>query len=142
MQPVTRKAGRGSSRMPRIALSSRGRSGVRRRSRHETLDDGWSLISRIAPLTCSLATPGWGNERVAWDRAPIRRPRRSVPGSPLISPAPAARQVSATPRTETLACHCSLLLQGADTNRRYEVEIQLGPTDESHIIRTIGVLGY
>jgi hypothetical protein len=30
-----------------------------------------------------------------------------------------------------------LLLQEAEGNRRYEVEIQLGPTDESHIIRTI-----
>ncbi len=30
-----------------------------------------------------------------------------------------------------------LLLQDPDTNRRYEVELQLGPTDESHIIRTI-----
>ena len=30
-----------------------------------------------------------------------------------------------------------LLLQDRDSNRRYEVEIQLGSTDESHIIRTI-----
>ena len=30
-----------------------------------------------------------------------------------------------------------LLLQDAETNRRYEVEVQLGKTDESHIIRTI-----
>lgn len=30
-----------------------------------------------------------------------------------------------------------MLLQDPDTNRRYEVEIQLGKTDESHIIRTI-----
>ena len=30
-----------------------------------------------------------------------------------------------------------LLLQDAEANRRYEVEIQLGKTDESHIIRTI-----
>ncbi len=30
-----------------------------------------------------------------------------------------------------------LLLQDLDTQRRYEVEIQLGPTDEAHIIRTI-----
>ena len=30
-----------------------------------------------------------------------------------------------------------LLFQDADGNRRYEVEIQLGKTDESHIIRTI-----
>ena len=28
-------------------------------------------------------------------------------------------------------------MQDAETNRRYEVEIQLGSTDESHIIRTI-----
>jgi hypothetical protein len=30
-----------------------------------------------------------------------------------------------------------LLMQDADTNRRYEIEIQLGKTDENHIIRTI-----
>jgi hypothetical protein len=30
-----------------------------------------------------------------------------------------------------------LLCQDAETNRRYEIEIQLGKTDESHIIRTI-----
>ena len=30
-----------------------------------------------------------------------------------------------------------LLLQDIDTKRRYEVELQLGPTDASHIIRTI-----
>jgi hypothetical protein len=30
-----------------------------------------------------------------------------------------------------------LLLQDPDTKRRYEVELQLGPTDESHIIRTV-----
>ncbi len=30
-----------------------------------------------------------------------------------------------------------LLMQDADSNRRYEIEIQLGKTDESHIIRTI-----
>ncbi len=30
-----------------------------------------------------------------------------------------------------------LLLQDAETKRRYEVELQLGATDEAHIIRTI-----
>ena len=30
-----------------------------------------------------------------------------------------------------------LLLQDAESNHRYEVEVQLGATDESHIIRTI-----
>lgn len=30
-----------------------------------------------------------------------------------------------------------MLLQDAEANRRYEVEIQLGATDESHIIRTL-----
>jgi hypothetical protein len=30
-----------------------------------------------------------------------------------------------------------LLLEDEDQERRYEVEIQLGPTDEAHIIRTI-----
>src|SRR5688572_4303639 len=40
-------------------------------------------------------------------------------------------------RIQPRAGRLDLLLQGLDTNRRYEVEIQLGPTDESHIIRTI-----
>jgi len=40
-------------------------------------------------------------------------------------------------RPQAGAGRLDLLLQDADGNRRYEVEIQLGKTDESHIIRTI-----
>ncbi|MDH2091480.1 hypothetical protein N5K21_22370 [Rhizobium pusense] len=40
-------------------------------------------------------------------------------------------------RIHPRAGRLDLLLQDPDTNRRYEVELQLGPTDESHIIRTI-----
>ena len=40
-------------------------------------------------------------------------------------------------RMQPRAGRLDLLLQDTDTNRRYEVELQLGPTDESHIIRTI-----
>src|SRR3989344_2580001 len=40
-------------------------------------------------------------------------------------------------RTQPRAGSLDLLLQDPDTQRRYEVEIQLGRTDESHIIRTI-----
>lgn len=40
-------------------------------------------------------------------------------------------------RNQPRAGRLDLLLQQADGNRRYEVEIQLGKTDESHIIRTI-----
>lgn len=40
-------------------------------------------------------------------------------------------------RIQPRAGRLDLLLQGADGNRRYEVEVQLGATDESHIIRTI-----
>jgi hypothetical protein len=40
-------------------------------------------------------------------------------------------------RLQPRAGRLDLLFQGADSNRRYEVEIQLGATDESHIIRTI-----
>lgn len=40
-------------------------------------------------------------------------------------------------RIQPRAGRLDLLLQDPDTNRRYEVEIQLGRTDESHIIRTI-----
>lgn len=40
-------------------------------------------------------------------------------------------------RLQPRAGRLDLLLQDAETNRRYEVEVQLGKTDESHIIRTI-----
>lgn len=40
-------------------------------------------------------------------------------------------------RIQLRAGRLDLLLQDAETNRRYEVEVQLGKTDESHIIRTI-----
>jgi len=40
-------------------------------------------------------------------------------------------------RSQPRAGRLDLLLQEAEGNRRYEVEIQLGKTDESHIIRTI-----
>jgi hypothetical protein len=40
-------------------------------------------------------------------------------------------------RPQPSAGRLDLLLQEADGSRRYEVEIQLGKTDESHIIRTI-----
>jgi predicted transport protein len=40
-------------------------------------------------------------------------------------------------RLQRRAGRLDLLLQDAETNKRYEVEIQLGKTDEAHIIRTI-----
>jgi Domain of unknown function (DUF5655) len=40
-------------------------------------------------------------------------------------------------RIQPKAGRLDLLLQDAESNRRYEVEIQLGRTDERHIIRTI-----
>lgn len=40
-------------------------------------------------------------------------------------------------RRQPKAGRLDLLLQNVDSNRRYEVEVQLGKTDESHIIRTI-----
>ena len=40
-------------------------------------------------------------------------------------------------RSQPRAGRLDLLLQDSETQRRYEVEIQLGKTDESHIIRTI-----
>ena len=42
-----------------------------------------------------------------------------------------------TQRRQPSAGRLDLLLQDPGTGRRYEVEIQLGATDESHIIRTI-----
>lgn len=40
-------------------------------------------------------------------------------------------------RAQPHAGRLDLLFQDADSNRRYEVEVQLGKTDESHLIRTI-----
>ena len=40
-------------------------------------------------------------------------------------------------RIQPGAGRLDLLLQEPESNRRYEVEVQLGKTDESHIIRTI-----
>ena len=40
-------------------------------------------------------------------------------------------------RKQPRAGRLDILLQDADINKRYEVEIQLGKTDESHIVRTI-----
>jgi len=40
-------------------------------------------------------------------------------------------------RSQPKAGRLDILLQDTTTNRRYEVEIQLGATDETHIIRTI-----
>ncbi len=40
-------------------------------------------------------------------------------------------------RTQPRAGRLDLLLQDADSKRRYEVEVQLGKTDETHIIRSI-----
>ena len=40
-------------------------------------------------------------------------------------------------RKQLRAGRLDLLLQDPEINKRYEVEIQLGKTDESHIIRTI-----
>jgi hypothetical protein len=40
-------------------------------------------------------------------------------------------------RTQPHAGRLDLLLQDQETDRRYEVEVQLGSTDESHIIRSI-----
>jgi len=40
-------------------------------------------------------------------------------------------------RSQPHAGRLDLLLQDPESNRRYEVEVQLGKTDESHIIRTL-----
>src|SRR5215470_3851679 len=40
-------------------------------------------------------------------------------------------------RIQPRAGRLDLLFQDVDSTRRYEVEIQLGPTDEAHIVRTI-----
>lgn len=40
-------------------------------------------------------------------------------------------------RIQPRAGRLDLLLQDPETKRRYEVELQLGPTDEAHVIRTL-----
>lgn len=45
-------------------------------------------------------------------------------------------------RYQPRAGRLDLLLQDNDTNKRYEIEIQLGAVDESHIIRTIEYYDY
>lgn len=40
-------------------------------------------------------------------------------------------------RIQPSAGRLDLLLQDPETLKRYEVEVQLGPTDESHLIRTV-----
>ncbi|MFO1315659.1 MAG: DUF5655 domain-containing protein [Burkholderiales bacterium] len=40
-------------------------------------------------------------------------------------------------RVHAQAGRLDMLLQDAETNRRFEVELQLGKTDESHIVRTV-----
>jgi hypothetical protein len=45
-------------------------------------------------------------------------------------------------RIQPRAGRLDLLLQDLETKRRYEVEVQLGATDEAHIIRTNRILGY
>jgi len=40
-------------------------------------------------------------------------------------------------RSQPRAGRLDLLLQDADSKRRYEIEVQLGKTDEAHLIRTI-----
>jgi hypothetical protein len=46
-------------------------------------------------------------------------------------------EVKGVERRQARAGRLDLLLHDPDTNARYEVELQLGSTDESHIIRTI-----
>jgi hypothetical protein len=40
-------------------------------------------------------------------------------------------------RSQPRAGRLDLLLQDAESTRRFEVEVQLGATDESHLIRTL-----
>ena len=46
-------------------------------------------------------------------------------------------QVIDSERRQPTGGRLDLLLRDPDSNARYEVEIQLGPTDESHLVRTI-----
>lgn len=46
-------------------------------------------------------------------------------------------ELRAKEKNQPRAGRLDLLLQDTETKQRYEVELQLGPTDETHIIRTI-----
>lgn len=46
-------------------------------------------------------------------------------------------QVIGIERRQSSRGRLDLLLRDVDSERRYELEVQLGPTDESHIVRTI-----
>jgi len=48
-------------------------------------------------------------------------------------------EVRARQRIQPRAGRLDLLLEDTESRKRYEVELQLGKTDESHIIRTIEI---
>jgi hypothetical protein len=86
----------------------------------------WCEIAWYA-YAYTLKTPPELNERWVQDRI-SEDPAISGLGDVVVKDKERIR-----PRARRL----DLLFQDADSSRRYEVEIQLGSTDESHIIRTI-----
>lgn len=77
---------------------------------------------RLSLLKHSTLTEKWVQDRIAEDP--------SILGlGPLV--------LKDKERFQPHAGRLDLLLQDPDTGRRYEVEVQLGKTNESHIIRTI-----
>ncbi len=77
---------------------------------------------RVSLLKHPELNEKWVQERIAEDPAILGLGELIVRGKEKIQPR---------------AGRLDLLCQDADSSRRYEIEIQLGKTDESHIIRTI-----
>jgi hypothetical protein len=80
-------------------------------------------LDRILIKGHAVLTERWVQEQIALD------PKILGLGGDLI--------LKDKERNQPRAGRLDLLLQDIETGRRYEVEVQLGDTDESHIIRTI-----
>lgn len=80
-------------------------------------------LDRILLRTHAVLTERWVQEQIAND------PKILGLGGDLV--------LRDKERVQPRAGRLDLLLQDSETGRRYEVEVQLGDTDESHIIRTI-----
>lgn len=98
----------------------------------------------IASLSPALGTEGRPMEYVKFEKIGIK-------GHPILDEKWVQERIAEDPtilglgdlilkdkeRIQPHAGRLDLLLQDAESNHRYEVEVQLGATDESHIIRTI-----
>jgi len=84
-------------------------------------------VKYVKPTRVNLATHSEFNER--WVQARIAEDPSLLGLGDLV--------VKDKERIQPRAGRLDLLCQEADSSRRYEIEIQLGRTDESHLIRTL-----